>query len=88
MNNIRRYAILLINALMLIWLLKLIYIDKVNDSVGVLILIAIVFLIFYNLYSLLLYNLFGKRPNKGVFYNGIFFILLVLPILVIWYYTS
>lgn len=80
--------ILAINLLILVWLLKIMLIDEVSDSIGAVVILVVVFLLFFNLYSLVLYNLFRKYNRNTIFHNIMFLILLILPIMAIWYYTS
>jgi hypothetical protein len=67
MKRFRRLAIASINAVILGWILKVFLFDGTSDSVGIFFIISIVFLIVYNLYNMLVYNLFPGTSRRILF---------------------
>lgn len=65
------------------------FFDKSNtDFFGLFIVFMIVYLILYNIYTLLLYEFFYKNKNRVLFIEFLFLVFLLLPFFLIIYLTS
>jgi len=87
MYRYRKFVIILINVLVILWLLKILYFDHDSDVVGFLGLLTIVFLVFYDLYAALIIQLFFKKNTK-ISIEGIFILLLIIPFVLLWLFTK
>ena len=84
----KKYSIILINAIVILWLLKVIYFDESSDVIGIFTIGTIIFLIIYNLYAWLILYLSNKiKMNKYLNYVA-FYTLLIIPFLILYYMTS
>jgi hypothetical protein len=88
--NYRKYVIVVINIIISVWLIWVMFFDKSNtDFIGLFFAFMIVFLIIYNVYSLLLYKYFHINKNRNILIEFLFLLFLLLPfLLIIMYLTS
>jgi hypothetical protein len=77
----RRIAILLINAAVLILFVKVVFFDGTSDTAGAFGIVCIIFLFIFNVYALILYNVFWDNPRKLWYLEALYLALLLLPIL-------
>jgi hypothetical protein len=87
MKKFRIYSVAAINIVAVLYLLKVVYLDKTSDVVGVFILITLLFLLFYNFYIWIIYFLLSGFKENLVYIKGVYLILLVFPLLILWYLT-
>jgi hypothetical protein len=88
MFNIRRIEILTLNAVIILWLLKVMYFDKSSDVFGMFSVLTIIFLIFLNGYFIFVDKFFPKVKKNKIIFEVLFFAALILPLIILWYYTS
>ncbi len=88
MKFFRRIAIQVINVIVLLWLTKVFFLDGSTDVFGLFFILTLLFLIVYNIYAVVLYNIFFKNANHFYYIEVGFLILLSLPIALLWYFTS
>lgn len=88
MKKFRRYSIAFINAVILGWILKVVLFDGTSDSVGIFFIISMVFLLVYNSYNMLVYNLFPSTSRRILFIELLYVFFLLLPVFLLWYFTS
>ena len=84
---VRICAIGLINTIVIVWILKVTFFDKDSDSIGLLTGATILFLLFFNVYAFVLYNIFNNKWSN-LLSKIAFFVLLIIPLFIIWYLTS
>lgn len=86
MLTFRKFAILLINIIVIAWLTHTFFFSEgPNDFMYMFVLGGGAFLFLFYIYSFVLYNLFPKNLNRNYFLEAVFLVLLLLPFLVIWY---
>lgn len=88
MLSYRKYAILLINAVIFLWLIKVMFFDKNTDMVGLFTIVTLVFTVLFNFYSFILLSIYTKNEDRVIWIEFLFVFLLVLPIILLWHYTS
>lgn len=88
MPQYRKAGIIIINAIILGWLLKVIISDGNSDMAGTFSLLTLFFLLAYDGYAFILYKLYFKNETKNISIETGFFLLLLLPIILLWYFTS
>jgi hypothetical protein len=88
MKRIRRLLIAVINAIILGWLLKVVLIDYTDEGIGFLFMLTFIFLGIYNCYLLAIYNLYPENKRRLIYPEIIYGVVLILPVFILWYYTS
>jgi hypothetical protein len=88
MRRIRRIALLVCNALVLIWLYFKMTKDTVSDFMGIFFWSVVMFLILYNIYALILYNFYNRNEEKKVNIEALYYLLFFLPVIVLYWFTS
>lgn len=84
---LRKYLVFAIDASILIWLLKVVAFDENSDVIGILIFTTLGVLAIYNSYAFLLYRFFFKNEKHKLYLEVLYFLLLVLPLFSLWYFT-
>ncbi len=84
---IKIFAILFFNIVVLSWLIKVTFFDKDADFIGLLTIGTFLFLILFNVYAVILYFIFNRRWKNWVSVI-VFFVLLVIPFIILWKITS
>lgn len=85
----RKYLIISINVIILIWLVKIVFFPKYNtDFFGLFLITIFGFIFLYNVYALLIYKFYTANEQLKAKLEIIFLFLLLLPFLVIWYFTK
>jgi hypothetical protein len=77
----RRISIVLINAAILFLLARIILVDESSDTLGAFGIASLIFLFIYNVYALILYNVFWENPRKLWYLEAAYFLLLLLPMI-------
>ncbi len=75
MNKFKIICIVLINILLILWLLKVVFIDRFSDVVAIYILENLGYLFIYNVYALILNFLFPRNLN---YFQGFFYVILLI----------
>ena len=88
MLGFRKSIIVIIDLLIIFWLLKTILFDESSDVVGLFALITIIFFLLYNTYAVFLYKVYFRQVRNNLFVEALYVLLLILPILLLWYYTK
>ena len=88
MNAFRRGVIVLVNAAVLLLVLKVVLFDETNDGVGAFGIAAFIFLFIYNVYALVIYNTFWENPRRLISIELVYVVLLILPVLFLWSVTA
>ena len=85
----RKYLLIAINAIIILWLIKITYFPKIGtDFFGIFFIFVIIFLIIYNLYALFLYKFYPINKQHNILIEFLFIILLLIPFFLVWYFTS
>ena len=84
----RRSLIIIIDLIILLWLLKVLLLDKSSDVVGLFVVLTIAFLLLYNAYAYLIYKIYFRQMRNNFFIEALYVFLLILPILLLWRYTK
>ncbi|MBT1710561.1 hypothetical protein KK062_20120 [Fulvivirgaceae bacterium PWU5] len=77
----RRISIVLINAAILFMLARIILFDENSDALGAFGIASLIFLFVYNVYALILYNVFWENPRKLWYLEAAYVLLLLLPMI-------
>ncbi len=89
MQVYRKYIIIFINITIAIWLIKIIFFPKYpTDFFGTFLFMILGLWLLYNIYAFLLYKFFYSNENQLLYLEGLYIFLLILPILLLWYFTS
>jgi len=88
--NFKIKAIFFINIIVVVWILKVIFFDALNDNSGILIIGTLLFLLAFNFYAYLIYLAFVNllKVSNGSIHKLLYLIVLLLPFFVIWRMTS
>ena len=82
-----KYAILLVNILLLLLIVKVLFFDPISDTNSLFSLFVFIFMVFYNTYVVILYQML--KQNKNNYLNDIlFYIFFMLPIVLLFYFMS
>jgi hypothetical protein len=84
----RKSIIIIIDLIILLWLLKVILLDKSSDVVGLFTVLTIIFLLLYNAYAYLVYKVYFRKARNNFFTEALYVFLLIVPIILLWRYTK
>jgi hypothetical protein len=84
----RRISIVLINAAALFLLARVILFGENSDALGAFGIASLIFLFIYNVYALILYNVFWENPQKLWYLEAAYFLLLLLPMIFLHHMVS
>lgn len=86
----RKYLILFLNLVILIWFVYVFFIPKEisTDFFGLFFFFIIGFWILFNIYTLLLYKYYFINEEHNIILEVVFVLLLLLPFLILWYLSS
>jgi hypothetical protein len=87
-SKYRKLAIISINFLILGWLIKVITYDDTSDMIGFFSVLTLLFLIVYNVYIFLIQKVYPKNEKENSLIEIGFILLLLLPIMLLWFFTS
>jgi hypothetical protein len=87
MKAFRRGVIFFINAVILLFLLKVILLDPA-EGVGAFGIAAFIFVFIYNVYALVVYTVFWDNPRRFFYLEIAYVFLLSIPLLFLWQLTS
>lgn len=88
MKAFRRISIVLINAAVLFLLARVILFGESSDTLGAFGIASLIFLFIYNVYALILYNVFWENPKKLWYVEVAYALLLLLPMIFLHNLTS
>jgi hypothetical protein len=88
MKNFRRMALATINAIVLGWLFKIVLFDGTSDTLGTVVVSTFLFLGVYNLYLFVVYKIYPENKCKLIYTEFIYVGISVLPLIILWYFTS
>lgn len=86
--NYRIYILFLLNVLIVMVILFEMIQTKNSDSIGAYFIVSIFFALIINIYAIFLNFIFIKLKLSGLLSDFIFLVLILMPILVLWYITS
>jgi hypothetical protein len=85
----RKYIIITINIVIAFWLFKTVFYPKYStDFFGLFLFMVLVFWLLYDVYSLLVYKFYFKNESGTLYIEIGFVILILLPIFLLWFFTS
>ena len=87
MSYNRIYPIIIIDLIMLLLLIKVLFLDANSDTIGLFTILTSIFFLLYNLYAIVVLRLFFTG-NRSIYAKIAYIIMLLLPIITLWYYTS
>lgn len=80
---------ILINLVIILRLLKVIFVDDLNDYAGMWFVFVVLFLMLFDIYAYIVFIVLKKRMTKVSLLNIVsYFLLLNVPILILWFFTS
>ena len=85
----RKYLIIIINVVIASWLIKIIFYPKYStDFFGFFLFVILGFWVLYDIFSILLYKFYLRNESHKFYIEIGFVLLLLLPIFLLWYFTS
>jgi hypothetical protein len=83
----RKFLIITIDLIAIIWLIHEAFIREVDDFWWLILMPFIVVTAIYNLYAMLLVRYFFNKGRIRLYIEGLYVLLAISPIFVIWYIT-
>jgi hypothetical protein len=82
----RKFLIVAIDLITVIWLIHETFFSAPGDLFGLVLFPDIVVLVIYNIYAILLVKYFFRKGRTRLYMEGLYSLLVLLPIIVIWYF--
>ena len=83
----RKFLIITIDLIAIIWLIHEAFIREIDDFWWLILTPFIVVTVIYNLYAMLLVRYFFNKGRIRLYIEGLYVLLVISPIFVIWYIT-
>ena len=83
----RKFLIITIDLIAIIWLIHEASIREIDDFWWLILIPFIVVAVIYNLYAMLLVRYFFKKGRTRLYIEGLYVLLVISPIFVLWYIT-